>query len=184
MESVAPILAAFIAAFSAANIIRLQPATKEDANRNALHELEMFCPPKWNSISVKEALEALSNLYKLLQYASRDNSFIITRAAAWEMIKILRSKTNSGALVNEEESQRLYIWKTLIANLLSKKNAFLSITCSHRRFKARLHKAIVHTKWVISIYDHMNNTSLKNYFPLLESFENKLTKPRGFENPL
>jgi len=174
IDAVGAIVAALIVALSTLYIFLLQPAAKEDANRRALHQLEVFCPPNWSSKSVKKINRALSRLYKELQYASRGHSFIITRAAAWEMKKLLKNKTEPNEKLSEAESQNLYIWKTLIAILLSKKNLFPNIIWSQRKFKTTLHRAIAHTKWILFAYDHMNNTSLKNFFPLLEEFEEKL----------
>jgi hypothetical protein len=187
--SAAALIAAAIAGIVTVYLFLLQPAAKEDANRCALHELEVFCPPNWNSKSVEEINKALSSLYKELQYASRGKSFIITRAAAWEMKKILKSKSNPGDMLNEEESQKLYVWKTLIAILLSKKSLVPNFTGFQKAFRGKLRRAIRHTRWVLAAYDHMNGTELSGHFLMLKKFKEDLSKaprnpkfPKEFKN--
>ncbi len=144
-------------------VLLLKPAPKEDARRAALHELEFFCPPNWQKKSVKKSRKALSRLYKELQYASRGRSFLITRAAVWKMIEILKNKK-----VSRKTSKELYIWKTVIACALNlEKNIPIFPIYAQKKFKKRLKKVVEHTKWVVAIYNNETDDEIvlsKDFF--------------------
>jgi hypothetical protein len=169
------ILPAAIALLGAWYLYLLRPVAKEDARRCALHELECFCPPNWGLITKKNALEALSRLYKELQYASRGTSFVITRAAAWEMKKIIMRTPKWKNQVNERDSTELYVWKTLIAVSLGNKHIFPLMQSFQKKYKGKLKNSIKHTKWVLSLYNKMNDQVITiPYEHLLNEFKEKL----------
>lgn len=171
------ILPAIIAIFGAWFLYLLRPVAKEDARRCALHELEFFCPPNWGLITKRNALEALSRLYKELQYASRGTSFVITRAAAWEMKKIIIRTVRWKDKVSEQDSMELYVWKTLIAVSLGNKHIFPLMQIFQKRFKQKLNNSVRHTKWVLSLYNKMNDPAITiPYNDLLDRFKEKLLR--------
>ncbi len=163
---ISAVIAALIAAFSAVVLFIIQPASKENAKRQALHELEPFCPPSWEKVKVEDAETALSEIYKHLQYASRGRSFLISRAAVWEMQKILDGFPEKGRLINMETAKELYIWKTLIACALGAQIIIPFFPhYSQKRFGRRLSKVINQTEWVLIAYNKMHmedDNNLKN----------------------
>jgi hypothetical protein len=172
MDSVIGVLIGVAGAYI---LFLIKPSSKEDAKRRALHKLEIFCPPNWGTKNVGETLIALSKLYKELQYASRGNSFILTRAAAWEMKKIIDRSPRSDMIISTENSKELYMWKTLIAVSIGNKPIIPLFTNRQKKFKAKLANAKKHTKWVLINYDFMNKTKIvEDYFHLLEEFEKDL----------
>lgn len=169
------LITGLIALAGAVYIFLLTPFQKEDANRRALHRLELFCPPSWNTYTVKQAREALSKLYRDLQYASRGKSFIITRAAAWEMKKIIDNIRPDDRTIDLEESKELYIWKTLIARLISRKEFLPEMFLSGKKFKGRLRKGVKYTNWVLDMYNKMNPDSIiTGYADKLKNFKEQL----------
>lgn len=155
-------------------IFFVQPASKESAKRCALYKLELFCPPNWGQFDKSMATKSLSKLYKHLQYASRGYSFIITRSAVWEMIKILDNVQMVNGKIIGQDCKKLYIWKTLIAHALGSNNMILLNLSSQLKYKKRLPAIIKRTIWVLNMYEKMNGSYNYNYELDLLNFKSKL----------
>lgn len=140
----------------------LKPASPEDAKRLTLHELECFCPPNWGQVPVPTAMEALSRLYKHLQYASRGRSFLITRAAVWKMLDLLREKTSTidrvENIIGEKLAMQLYVYKTVIASAIGNQMELPKNPGKEQKeYEKILEETVAHTLWVLKMYEQMND---------------------------
>lgn len=168
-------LIALIATTVTVVLFILKPADKENAKREALHELELFCPPGFGSFLKADAMSTLSRIYKHLQYASRGRSFLVTRAAVWEMTRIVEGV--DGSEISPKIARQLYIYKSIIAFALGQqRHRPLFARSAQRKYRGRLKRVIKQTHWMIREYNKMNEPKIEEFEKQLNEFQKSLLR--------
>lgn len=141
-----------------AESLRLVP--KEDAKRETMHALECFCPPKWGRVRKRECVDALSTIYRHLQYSSRGRSYLLTRASIWKMMNLLDDMDVSPhRVLSQSQSMQLYLYKTVIAGAIGNQMRHPKRPNLDQKDHRQIIKdTLEHVYWVAVSYQEFNTS--------------------------